>query len=530
MFPRSSMRGAAYAKKLNLTLLAIWLVVFLFYSYLALSLPHRSSFLSPDENNTYCVARQIRENHTIYIRSRLNEELGMKIFRGRLFVEAKPNAYTAFNSLGLSFLVAGGMYVGSPFLVVPFLASLGVIGIYLIAREMAGRTAGYLAALLYGLLPTNVFHSNQILDITPSFAMYFLSLGCVIAAASGGSVLLSAISGLALGLSFFIRQANAFYILILLAFLLTLRKKLSLGQKLAFLLPSVLIAALTILMNKLVYGSLFRSGQVAGAETSAHRILIPKLNPGDVVHVLSAHLIAYIPILLTLGLVGYSLAWGKKVGTKLKSLNVFMVAMISMTLLIYASRPGTWSFETFSITSSMSRYLIPVYAAVIIYASFCLYHISITGRGKAAVLLTTAILCSYALFTFGPLENMNLQRLKKRAEVYGRAKESLLNAYHQPIVVFTKRMDKDLFDDVQVGLCYTQEDLNHNPDIKYLLPIVDIEKDVLPAIYRLRDEGYLVFAAADCEELLASLTENGYQILQESEYGSLFLVRKGEQP
>ncbi len=526
MFAGAKEKGTSRQERLNLPLLALWLVVFLFYSYLAFSLPHRSSFLSPDENNTYCVARQIHRNHTVYLHSHLNEELGMKIFRGRLYVEAMKNKYTAFNSLGLSFLVAAGMYAGLPFFVVPFLASLGVIGIYLVAREMAGYRAGLLAGAFYGLLPTNVFNSNQILDATPSFAMYLLSLGCILSAMRRRSALLAAFSGAALGLCFLIRQANAVYILALLVFLTLLRKRLDPHQRLAFILPAAVIGLATVAMNWLVYGSIYRSGQVAGTGMNTFYTLFPKFDPGSVLHALSTHLIAYIPLMAAMGLAGCAMAWRERQRAALKPLNILMAVVVLTTLFMYASRSGTWSFQEFSITASMPRYFIPLYAVVIIYASLSLHQILSRGWKAIAVLVIIATMGSYALFTFGGLEHMNLQALKERAETYSRAKERLLSAHAEPMVVFTKRMDKDLYDDIQVGLCFTQEDVDSNPEIKRLFPIVDIERDILPAIDRLIDEGYLVLAASDSEELLRVLTRRGYRLSRMEEYDSLFRVGK----
>lgn len=518
--------GGLKLKRLNFPLLIIWVVVFLFYSYLGFSLPNRRSFLSPDENNTFCVAKQICENHTVFINSDLNEELGMKIFRGRLYVEAKENRYTAFNSLGLALLVAAGMYVGQPFLVVPILASLGVIGIYLAVKEMGGRKAGYLAAIFYGLLPTNIFASNQILDATPSFAMYLLSLGCILTATRNKSISLPAISGVSLGLSFLIRQANAVYILLLLLYLLSIRKKLSFQQRIAFLFPFAAFGLATVTMNKLVYGSYYRSGQAAGTGSGPFHLLFPKMEPVSVLRALANHLVGYIPILLALGVLGYIMVSRKKVIGSNGCLNVFFLALAILTLILYASRSGTWSFEKFSLSSSMARYFIPLYAVVIIYASLCIYYISSQGRRVTALLMITTILCSYALFTFGKLEYMNLQNLKVRAQEYDQAKQSLLASYQKPIVVFTKKMDKDLYDDVQVGLCYTQKDVETNPDVEKLFPIVDIHKDVLPAIDKLLSSGYTVFVGSDAKELLDALSENGYQLSPVKQYSSLFLVSK----
>lgn len=522
----ASLKRFLSSGKLNLYLLAVWLVVFLFYSYLAFTVPHRSSFLSPDENNTYCVARQIRERNTIYLDSPLNEKLGMKIFRGRLYVETKMNKYTAFNSLGLSFLVAGGMYLGLTFFVVPFLASLGVVGIYLVAKELAGEVAGFFAAILYGLLPTNVFISNQILDATPSFAMYLLSLGSILTAMKKRSIFLSTLAGAALGLSFFIRQANAIYIFALLVFLACQRKKLAIRQWASFLLPSVAIGLATVTMNRLVYGSFYRSGQLAGSEAGTFYMLFPKLDLKALLHSLSTHLIAYLPLLLILGIAGYIMACRGRSGATLKPLNILMIILAAVTVLSYGSRSGTWSFDVFSITSSMARYFIPIYAVVIIYASLCLSNALSRGQKATVMLLISAILCSFALFTFGGLEYMNLQKLKRRAEINTQAKEALLERFDQPIVVFTKRYDKDLYDDVQVGLCYTHEDAVRNPDLKNLFPLVDIEKDILPTVNRLINDGYIVLAASDSPELLDALGEKGYKTDRVEEFPSLYLVRK----
>lgn len=515
-------------RKLNLLLLIIWVVVFLSYSYLAFAVPHRTSFLSPDENNTYCVAKQIRTKKTVYIDSPLNEMLDMKIFRGRLFVEARKNKYTAFNSLGLSFLVAAGMYVNLTFFVVPILSSLAVIGIYLITRAIAGKRAGLLAALLYGLLPTNVFNSNQLLDAAPSFSLFLFSLGCILFTMEKESIALALASGLSLGLAFFIRQANSIYIAALLVLLIHFRKRLGLRQWAAFAIPSGLIALSTIIMNRLVYGSFFRSGILTAEGIKVSRTLFPKLDISALAHSMSNHLIAYIPLLFALGICGCLFAYREKRDPVSRPLNLFMIAMASLAVLINSSRTGTWSFHVYSITSSMARYYIPLYAVVIIYASFCIDRLARNNTSLLPIFIFTAVLSTYAIFCFGNLEYMNLQKLAKRAKVYGSAKASLLEGHPQPIVVFTKRFDKDLYDDVQVGLCYTEEDARKKPDIRVLFPLVDMERDVLPAVDRLMAEGYLVAVARDCYELIRILNENGYSTISMKEYKSLFMVTRND--
>jgi hypothetical protein len=523
--PQDRLVREAPPGSMTLLLFLLWLVVFLFYSYTAFTVPARSSFLSPDENNTFCVAKQIREKGSVFIDSPLNERFGLKIFQGRLYVEARENRYTAFNSLGLSLLVATGMFLRLPFFVVPFLASLGVLGIYLAVKELAGSRAGLLAGILYGLLPTNIFFSNQILDATPSSSLFLLALGAILTAMRKRSRPWALVSGASLGLSFLVRQATAIYILLFLLFILYCRKRTARKLWLPFFVSSASIAASTMVMNKLVYGSFFHSGQLASTGESISKTLLPGFDLKDAMHSINTYIIGYLPLLSLLAVIGFILAMRGKTASKWRSLHVMLAAVALAAILSFGSRSGTWSFEQFSINASMARYFLPVYSFLAIYASLALDAAVRRGKSSIASLLVVATLCSCAVFAYGSLELTNVQRLKTRSIIYDQAKEQLLKS-DEPTLVLTKRMDKDLYNDVEVGLCFTENDLRSNPDLS-TFPIIDPEKDLLPVIDQLLEEGWRVLVASDAAELIDALKAKGYTLNQLMEYGSLSRIGKG---
>ncbi len=502
----------------------LWVACFISYSYTALTVPNRSSFLAPDENNTWCVARQLKEEGSFFINSPLNERFGVKFFRGRLFVEARENRYTSFNSPGLTLLVALGMVLGVPFFVVPFLSSLGVLGIYLVGKELRGPRAGILAALLFCPLPTVVYASNMVLDSVPSAALFLLAWGALLRATRTRSAAWAALGGFSLGLSFLLRQATAVFIAMLLAWLAWERR--SVGRKLicSFLVPAALMAVGTMGLNVYLYGSFTSSGQAEGFGRSFLGMLVPVADLSALLHAPSTYLLGYTPLLAALGL------WGTVVALRspsrhrlLRGTSLFMWTIIVVTLVIYGPRPGTWGFFKLTLSGSMARYFILLYASLALLSSIALDEALRRGGHLLVLLSVAAILLTSAAISFGPTDANNLSWLRDRFAAISSYKEALLRD-PTPTVVFTRRQDKDLYNDVEVGLCFTEEDAARSPEVAALFPIVDPREDLLPMIEQLLGEGWRVMVASDAPELVDCLRAQGYPLRRSAEFGSLYLV------
>jgi hypothetical protein len=502
----------------------IWAAAFLAYSYTALTVPQRSSFLAPDENNTWCVARQIQEDGSFFIPSPLNERFGVKFFRGRLFVEARENRYTAFNSPGLALLVALGMLLGAPFFVVPFLSSLGAVGLYLAGKELGGPRAGILAALLFCPLPTVVYASNLVLDAVPSAALFLLGWGSLLRAVRSRSGGWAALGGFSLGLSFLVRQSTAVLILLLLLWLAWERR--GAGGKVlgCSLVPAALLAAGVLGLNRYLYGGFLSSGQAEGFGRSSLGLLAPVADFSAFLHACSTYLLGYVPLLAALGLWGAAVSWRR--GSRRRTLRravVFLGAVILATLATYGPRPGTWGFSSLTLSGSMARYFLPLYASLALLSSLALAEALKRGRYLLTLLCVASVLLTGTALSFGPAKANNLSWLRYRFELISSNKRALLSD-STPTVAFTKRQDKDLYNEVEVGLCFTEEDARNTPETADLFPLVDPEGDLMPVIRTLLEEGWRVMVANDVPELLDLLRERGFFLRRSAVYGSLFQV------
>jgi len=284
--------------KRYLPIILIWLLVLMAYSYVAIANPDRRSFIAPDESNTYHIAERLAEQGTVYIESPLNERFDLGIFRGRHYAKVGENRYTVFNSIGLTLILAAGIKLNIALFIIPFLSSLAVIGIYLIVREMADEKAGLLAALIYGLLPSNIYHSNLIFDTNPAYALLLLSLGLLLVSFRRPSHILTLLSGFCLGMAFVIRQSLAVFILLILVFALLNYRRLKLTQWVSFSAVAAALALFTIGVNKTVYGGFFASGLTAGSGATPFHALFPRQDISTIYNSSYTYIALYMPLLL----------------------------------------------------------------------------------------------------------------------------------------------------------------------------------------------------------------------------------------
>jgi len=489
----------------------IWVLVFTAYSYIAATVPDRRAFIAPDESNTFHIAEKLVDEGTIYIDSSLNERFGLEIFRGRHYAEVSENRYTAYNSIGLVLLMALAMKTGVTYFLIPFLASLAVIGVYLIVREIADEKAALLGALIFGLIPSNVYHANLIFDANPSFAMLLLSLGMIMLCLRRNSLAISVLAGFSLGMSFMIRQALAPYILLILVFCLCNIKRMRVRYWAAYICCAAIPAIFIMGVNKTIYGSFTSSGPTvtSGATTEA---LFPGLNFSAIAHTIDTYLVLFIPLLFICGLAGFILYFRRRRGWRQNTFILLMVAIFVLTLLMFGSRSRTYGFRNLLISGSIARYYLAIYTFLAIFAGIFLISLLMRGMRVAFTLILASMIISFSVLTFGSIggidgiQSMNA-RFKSMDEI-----EREMNELGDKVLILTKTTDKYFYPDIEIGLCYTEADIKANPNLKGRYPIVDPAVELLPVVDTLLAEGWRVFVAYDTPETIQAMMEGGYMV------------------
>lgn len=496
--------------KKYLPIVLIWLLVLMAYSYLAVQNPDRRSFIAPDESNTFHIAERLVEQGTVYIDSPLNERFDVEIFRGRHFAKVRDKKYTAFNSIGLTLVIALGMKMRITYFILPFLSSLAVIGIYLIVREVANEKAALLAALFYGLFPSNIYHANLLFDAVPAFAMLLLSLGLLLVSFRRPSHILTLLSGICLGITFLLRQSMAIYIFLILVFAVLNHRSLKWAKWLSYFGGAACVALFTIGVNKVVYGSAMASGLTVGSGATPFQALFPEQDIMSIFKSLGIYLLLYVHLLFLLGAAGVVLFYKRYRSRKNRLFLLLMSTMAFISLFIFGSRSRTWGFKDFYISGSMARYYLAIYVFFIIFASIFVVFLARRERKLVFTFVLVSTVVFFSILTFGTFMGIDgmhglSSQLNTMDEVNAKIRE-----INRPVVIFTKTTDKYFYPDVEVGLVFTQEDVERNPNLEGMYPVIDPQDDVMPIIDELLLEGWRVFIAYDARELLDAMYERAW--------------------
>ena len=106
---------------------------------------------------------------------------------------------------GHPLLLALGMLAGAPWLVNPILGALTVAATYLLANEIAGRRAGYIAAILVMISPFIVFMSSEYMNHATTLLFLTLFLFGYIRLLKTGMYRYAALAGACVGYAFITR-------------------------------------------------------------------------------------------------------------------------------------------------------------------------------------------------------------------------------------------------------------------------------------------------------------------------------------
>jgi hypothetical protein len=199
-------------------------------------------------------------------------------FTGENMVQTAPLTFYPKTPIGYPLLCAAAYKLGgpsAPFLVNPVMASLALVGIFLLGRALGGNVVGLCAALLLAGNPLHLFYAQQSMahasDIcVATWAIYFAYRW-----AAHGHWFDAACTGLLLGFDVTVRPTAILILLPMVAMILFRLRKLPLQRGrtavgcVLLLISAAIGVAPTFVHQAIAFGSPLTSGYSLTGETSA---------------------------------------------------------------------------------------------------------------------------------------------------------------------------------------------------------------------------------------------------------------------
>jgi hypothetical protein len=158
--------------------------------------------------------------------------------------------------------------------------------------------------------------------------------------------------------------------------------------------------------------------------------------------------------------------------------------------------------------ASVARYMMPVYLLLACGAYVFVRELLSLRMKRISGLVVSVLLVSLVAGSFA---SNALPSLVAFEHAYSGV-ESVVSDLPDNSVIFTRTFDKLIFPTRNVALVYTSSDLSQNPDLRFILPILDIDRDVVPVVRQLLRDGFHVYLARDVDDLADHLARQGYII------------------
>jgi len=184
-------------------------------------------------------------------------------------------------------------------------------------------------------------------------------------------------------------------------------------------------------------------------------------------------------------------------------------ALCLMLFIFYGFRTGVWGGEEIIFSSSMARYFFLIYIFLIIFSA-----VFIVGflRKKFPFYVPVIFLILMVIFSL----NFAFKLTPSMRDILYDANHSYqLNEFarktDEKSVFVTKFFDKAVFPTRNVLIYYTEKD-GIGKGVFYPIEQVDLEKDMIPLILKLKSDGFKVYLLPDAKDLLFELKKNGLKV------------------
>lgn len=402
----------------NAFLLGLCVVLFLAYNFTTLF--SVNWFVHPDDYEAYMLSRHFYEHGELGYREALNEELDCPSFapQGASYYGGKV---VPTRALGIYVLASPGHLLGGqgPFFIISFIAIMGAVFFFLLARELFGVRVAYLATFFYAFASSVIYWSNMLYANIPGVSFFFAGLYCLVMITRSEQKRYYFLGACSFALSVWLRYELFVFAVFLLPVFVRYWKGLDKKVLLVALLLFFLLLSPVLLFNKANYGSYLKFAYTAseaeiGAETPvqedvapenrsflrrivddiadiADRFLMQNFNPDleRIAENARASVYDFYPFLVVLGALGALYALIRLKGTRAFTVSFLLIALI-------------WTLDTCGgyhwgegqnlVGSSYTRYLLIVYAFLAIYCSVLIEALrAVMGRRAFAAFLAAAL-------------------------------------------------------------------------------------------------------------------------------------------
>lgn len=502
------------SKNILIMLGIISLIVFiLFYNFIYWEIGTYSPH-SPDESNGLFFAKQIIENSEFIWKSQLNERYNVPFFMPRGSVRVGKNLYAPLTAPYFILIIALSFLFKFKYFIVSISGVIGILFFYLLVQYVfKSKKLGLIGAILLAFFPPYVLYTNICVDIIPSLVFWIGSLYYFVRFLNEDDHRFLVLCTLFFIVSIAIRPPHILLAIAYLVPLIMYYKKLFTFRNLSVALSvSVIFVILFFGINHSVYGSFFSTGRTIIGRDIAEAGVIKTLmridfNLHAVSRAFNNYLLHYGTLIFVGGVLGIILL--KQTNNKMVKTLVYSLIPLSIILLFYfGSNPTFYGFSQTRLQSSLSRYFLPIYVCLIIST---VYFLSILKNCKIKTLFITILIVNIQIFTFGSAGSLiDLTLVKEKLYKYNK----MVKTTPKKSIFIVKQYDKYIILDRPVMLMWNNEDLEKHPSIEYFYPLLDIDRDLIPIIQKLQNDGYTVYISTESLHAEKKLKKENYKLMK----------------
>jgi len=483
----------------NIIILALGVIFFIIYSYLAIVSPDK--FVSPDEVSNYTFTRLYSQTGELSYTEDLNYIAdGIIHPRGAIFIDGK---LTSIKFLGFQ-VMNGTLAVILPEIIrflTPLLAVIGALFFYLLIREMFNTRIAVLSYILLLILPTYWYWSSlSMFENVAGCTMIIISLRYFFNLLNTNKVSDYIIFALFFGLSLFIRPDFILFSIPILSILLWCIKRLNKVYIIYASLVFLISVGPFFILNNELYGSPLLTGLHIHTDIS-RPFLLSTFSISNI-FANSLNLMLLTPV-ITLCIILGLIYWIKN-RNQITEYMIFSFIGIITFLLYYLNDR---IIDT-NIHSSLGRYLLP---ASILFLPFLPYFILQLRNRIISILLISSVII-FSTSTVIPALQSNLKSVKGYASI----SQNVADVTETDAVIFLTYWDKAIYPERRVAIVsdLPEEDL---PEKLYEITKKIYERGIPVYIYFKVELTQLV-AKETMEELFIT---RGFQ-LQETNVRNLY--------
>jgi len=512
-------------KKLSAVFIVFLLIVsfFFLFNFINGNVPRRLP-TSPDEGQAFFFSKLFVEKGMFIWQSELNSKYGAPYFRPRSLNHLGDNKFRAAYPLGYLLLLSAFYKLNLLIFFSSLIGIFGVFAVYLLTSELFSRKEAIIASLLTATFPMYLFLSNTYFNNLTPAVLYLYSFYFFLKAVRAPNTvpdacphrgqgrqeaknLLFFFSGIFAALTVTMRTPYVLWLAPFFALVAVyLVKKKCRGKEVAifglgFLIPSFAL----LVLNFHFYGNMFATE----ASKSAAKIPLTSYSAlSSYFFSFQTYVLDYAYLIAVFGILGFFQLM-KSAKREDKWIYLSLGALCLMLFIFYGFRTGVWGGEEIIFSSSMARYFFLIYIFLIIFSA-----VFIVGflRKKFPFYVPVIFLILMVIFSL----NFAFKLTPSMRDILYDANHSYqLNEFarktDEKSVFVTKFFDKAVFPTRNVLIYYTEKD-GIGKGVFYPIEQVDLEKDMIPLILKLKSDGFKVYLLPDAKDLLFELKKNGLKV------------------